>query len=1089
MSHNYPYQHPLSDSNFRPNPPSYSSAADSSFYKEPQESFSSSYLSSSSSSSSFSASRSSVRLQPAQNSRDSVRGILSSCGLQPKDLALLAKMPEDALTIESLPHILQQIKDERGIGTPFPPTSSSSSYSSSSAHQTSTSFSSRDWDQLSNHPAQYHRQSTTTSSEPLLDRWGNPMTIGSVRSTPSSSSSSSRHLVDYDHRPRPPDYGKTGPVPSCSPAGPATRAPAPHISDSGRTDYRTPPALNKNWSSPWEALGESGPSASSSYSSRASDSAPSRKQALDFHGMSPQVFPYSCSLCDITVLSERVWIQHINGTIHADGQLVLLQQFPNWDCRMDTDSRNDNQSDRQKKTDRPAPPAPKARTSEKRALPPNKKAQKTSEKGKVVCAKFPAQSVDEVFLRKLVEPFGKLIKILMFPSLAFVELGSADQANDLVKFHSNYPPTVKGEKIEFSISNAFNFLQSSQVLSFTPAPTGQDGRSDLMSIIKRFGMPVYTLFLPSKAFVEMRSTADAQKLVDYYSSNTLRINKDRVTVAFSAEYKTLAQVPSSKKYEEEPVSTQRTSSRDHKTRTRSRSRDKSKREKRSRSRDKSREKKETRRKTRAKSRSRERLDGAQKSRTRSRSRDISSREKSTRTRDKSSNSSSKQNRSAEKLEDPKKPAAKTSTADEPHRGDREAEAADEDRRKDDDDLSAEESDIEGMEVIAEDGENIVDEEEEEEAAGEVNLSREEEDEQKNVKTDDQEKPRMEKEEEMERTQEDEEMKTTKQNEESEENEEEPGFPLDLENCITLDEVETDDQDDDDADEESESSRVLYFSAMPLRFTDAEFLKLMKGFGTVVRYLLIRNRRQCFVEMSSQSEAMKAARQLDSKSVSIGGCRLHGTLSRKYNRLINGWDVRQDKKKRSEQRGSKRSSRTSTSDTEETSRRSKGRKEASRMNQEKSDKSPEMDTSSKKTEETDVTNNSETRKHPDRKTTRSPEKRKGGSDNTPVPQKSRRTEPEEKKTEDPKPSDSEKDSTSPDPPQQVERQTEPAEDVAEPKLPAEPVGAEFVRPVVGYFCNLCQLIFCDEDEAKVGHCSTLEHYRKYQEKTGNNPWAI
>ena len=34
-------------------------------------------------------------------------------------------------------------------------------------------------------------------------------------------------------------------------------------------------------------------------------------------------------------------------------------------------------------------------------------------------------------------------------------------------------------------------------MSFTPAPTGEEGRSDLISIVKRFGLPLYTLFLPS----------------------------------------------------------------------------------------------------------------------------------------------------------------------------------------------------------------------------------------------------------------------------------------------------------------------------------------------------------------------------------------------------------------------------------------------------------------------------------------------------------------------------------------------------------------------------------------------------------------
>jgi len=42
---------------------------------------------------------------------------------------------------------------------------------------------------------------------------------------------------------------------------------------------------------------------------------------------------------------------------------------------------------------------------------------------------------------------------------AFVELGSIDQAKDLVKYYKNSPLTVNGEQMEFTISNTFNFLQ------------------------------------------------------------------------------------------------------------------------------------------------------------------------------------------------------------------------------------------------------------------------------------------------------------------------------------------------------------------------------------------------------------------------------------------------------------------------------------------------------------------------------------------------------------------------------------------------------------------------------------------------------
>lgn len=107
----------------------------------------------------------------------------------------------------------------------------------------------------------------------------------------------------------------------------------------------------------------------------------------------------------------------------------------------------------------------------------------------MVCVKFPAASVDESYLRKLTEPFGKIVKILMFSSLvgvcrglgrvgrgelqtaelvlnpqAFVELGSVEQAKDLVKLYENQPVTVNGQQVEFKMSHTFSFLQVSLTL-------------------------------------------------------------------------------------------------------------------------------------------------------------------------------------------------------------------------------------------------------------------------------------------------------------------------------------------------------------------------------------------------------------------------------------------------------------------------------------------------------------------------------------------------------------------------------------------------------------------------------------------------
>ncbi|KAE8286395.1 hypothetical protein D5F01_LYC16084 [Larimichthys crocea] len=236
MSNNYPYRPPPSD----PDPGPYSSSdrqpalSDSNLYRPPQESFSSSYPSSSSS---FS--------RGAPWSQDSALNILSSCGLEPGDLALLAELPEDVLT--------------------------------SSAHRpavnTSTGVQDHPHTQLIQYPTDHIQRSLSSDTS----CWGNPSSVQADPSPSSSTISSSFH-----HRPGLSEYGKTG-------AGPGSSQ-----------DFRNRP----------------GPS----------EYVPSKKEALDFHGTCPQVFPYSCSLCDITVMSERVWIKHVNESQHADGQLRLLQQ-------------------------------------------------------------------------------------------------------------------------------------------------------------------------------------------------------------------------------------------------------------------------------------------------------------------------------------------------------------------------------------------------------------------------------------------------------------------------------------------------------------------------------------------------------------------------------------------------------------------------------------------------------------------------------------------------------------------------------------------------------------------------------------------
>lgn len=317
MSHNYPYRRPPSDIDLRPEAGHYSSAdrrhssSDHDFYRPPQESFSSSYPSSSSSRGSTSA----------QWAQDGALSILSSCGLEPSDLALLAELPEDVLTVESLPSVLKQIKGKRATITSFrPSTISPSSSSSSSSYRRPPASSSGDWDRLRSQPIQYPLDHVGPSSLPSeQDRWRKPRTSSSVRSDPtplSASSSSSRYIVDFHHRSGPSEHGKTGrsagPVssqdhPSFRSAGQGTRSRPAGLSEPRSADYRSAPRPELYHPKPRGGHRESQTS-STRKSSRntAATSMPSEKEAQDFHGTCPTVFPYSCSLCDITVLSEKV---------------------------------------------------------------------------------------------------------------------------------------------------------------------------------------------------------------------------------------------------------------------------------------------------------------------------------------------------------------------------------------------------------------------------------------------------------------------------------------------------------------------------------------------------------------------------------------------------------------------------------------------------------------------------------------------------------------------------------------------------------------------------------------------------------------
>uniref|UniRef100_A0A4W4G0K4 Matrin 3-like 1.1 n=1 Tax=Electrophorus electricus TaxID=8005 RepID=A0A4W4G0K4_ELEEL len=160
-------------------------------------------------------------------------------------------------------------------------------------------------------------------------------------------------------------------------------------------------------------------------------------------------------------------------------------------------------------------------------------------RGKVVCIKFVVNSVKEEYLKKLLGQFGAIVKVIMFPTLAFVEMESKDQTEDIVKYFNNNPLEVEGKRVEFSVSGTFTFLQSSRVVSFSPLPAGDGISSELKAIAKRFGSIKNSLFLPSRGYIEMSNPEDAHKLIQQYSANPLKLKRKIIQVTFSSEYENL----------------------------------------------------------------------------------------------------------------------------------------------------------------------------------------------------------------------------------------------------------------------------------------------------------------------------------------------------------------------------------------------------------------------------------------------------------------------------------------------------------------------------------------------------------------------
>ncbi|XP_071267947.1 matrin-3-like [Salvelinus alpinus] len=475
----------------------------------------------------YSSSRASAATESPYSSslNRSDQTLLSSCGLEPKDLSLLAEMPEDLNNVENLPHLVLEIKKKRATQQSPYPAMISYPLAAISRPPSATPPPGRVWEQgdrshsqqldypLDIHPSLPPSQLLPTEqAEPWqLDRHGISMQYTCSRLEPVPVQD-----VDYPYGKETPRSYQTPRSTYSTAQGGSSNSWKPPNSSQPAVDYRySPPPTTDYRPRPDQDV----PVVTIKMAT--SGNTPTKKAALDFHGEIPKTFPHSCSLCNITVLSEKYWFPHANGTQHAEGQLTLLKMYPEWDCQMQTTRNGDEtEEETEEETKRP-----KKRRKEKTGGPSHRlinylgkpsssgsrerkdpKTKVAKRSGKVVCAKFSARCLNEDGLKDLIKPFGEVVKIIMFPALlqAFVEMGSKDQAADIVTYYLSNPVMVKGGQVTFSVSSTFNFLQSSRVLRFSPVPSGKESaawKRELLAVAEGFGPVKRTLFLPTQCSV------------------------------------------------------------------------------------------------------------------------------------------------------------------------------------------------------------------------------------------------------------------------------------------------------------------------------------------------------------------------------------------------------------------------------------------------------------------------------------------------------------------------------------------------------------------------------------------------------------
>ncbi|XP_041079117.1 matrin-3-like [Polyodon spathula] len=463
---------------------------------------------------------------------DKARSLFASLGLTAEEFDVLSNIPEEKLNVETLPRLIMQLKSQRAEERCLP---------------------GRPRDNLSPPREQPYR--------PVRDDWDE-----AACSRPDSKKESNAVPRVFNY-----NYGQQREGPSRS---------------YERLDYEERMGGSDRYPEPSRGYCESeydrrgpAPVPERSFMERRTGF-PSLSKIEDYHGILPKTFPHVCTLCDFDVHSIKHWIQHNDGERHTENRQILLDLYPEWIPKIAPNRIR--QTPLGLGTSNPAAGilGPVPLVSLPLGLPKRgvssawnmgEGISKQGQKGdpmkarivdsKVVVIQFAKGKCYQKDLLKLAEPFGTVNNHLVLLKKAFLEMRTHEEAAAMVKYYQRTQAVIRGQALQVYLSTAIKTIQNNgptrtqtqtqprtptqatdsgyAVIYFANLPVAKDLESELLELAKRFGAVKNSLVLTKQAFVEMVNPADAEMMVKYYTVNQLKIKGYKVRLNICRKYRRL----------------------------------------------------------------------------------------------------------------------------------------------------------------------------------------------------------------------------------------------------------------------------------------------------------------------------------------------------------------------------------------------------------------------------------------------------------------------------------------------------------------------------------------------------------------------